>query len=227
MGKKLLFIIFAVLAGILANTVSAATISGTVYNLNLEKMDNAIIGINTEPRQTYVAKNGTYNFNLNPGQYTVLAFKSNGENLELTQKIIIKEEGDYVLDLILFPSIREEEELLNITQYDIGDSYFDKADYLIYWIIAGFIVISLIITAVIILKPRKKEERQQALTEVKDEADKILDFIKKQGGRVTQKDIRKEFPSSEAKISLIITELEHKGKVERIKKGRGNIVKTK
>ncbi len=29
---------------------------------------------------------------------------------------------------------------------------------------------------------------------------------------------------SEAKISLILTELEHKGKVEKIKKGRGNVI---
>jgi len=29
---------------------------------------------------------------------------------------------------------------------------------------------------------------------------------------------------SEAKISLILTELEHKGKIEKIKKGRGNVI---
>ena len=51
-----------------------------------------------------------------------------------------------------------------------------------------------------------------------------LDFIKKQGGRTTQKEIRKNFPMSEAKISLIITELEHRGKIEKIKRGRSNII---
>ena len=57
-----------------------------------------------------------------------------------------------------------------------------------------------------------------------EEDHEILRFIKEKGGRVTQKDIRKRFPSSEAKISLLISELEHKGKLEKIKKGRGNII---
>ena len=39
-----------------------------------------------------------------------------------------------------------------------------------------------------------------------------------------QKDIRKNFPSSEAKISLILTELEEKGIIKKIKRGRGNII---
>ena len=55
-------------------------------------------------------------------------------------------------------------------------------------------------------------------------AEKVLDFVKQQGGRVTQLDIRKKFPSSEAKISLILTDLEEQGKIRKIKKGRGNII---
>ena len=52
----------------------------------------------------------------------------------------------------------------------------------------------------------------------------VIDIIKKEGGRTTQKDIRKQIPLSEAKISLMIAELEHKGVIEKIKKGRGNII---
>jgi uncharacterized membrane protein len=225
--KKLIYFVFFI---VFVQAVSAATISGTVYDMNLEEQENAVIGISTEPMQTYVAKNGTYMFNLNPGQYTIIAFKSNGGNLELTQKIAIKEEGDYLLDLILFPSIKEEEELLNITQYDFGDDYFKANDYSLYWIVGISILVLSIIIAYFMLKPKKKEEKQETLkklVDTKDDADRIIEFIKKQGGRVTQKDIRKEFPSSEAKISLIITELEHKGKIEKIKKGRGNIVRMK
>lgn len=57
-----------------------------------------------------------------------------------------------------------------------------------------------------------------------EELQQVVDIIQKQGGRVTQKEIRKEIPMSEAKISLMITELEDKGVVNRIKKGRGNII---
>ena len=52
----------------------------------------------------------------------------------------------------------------------------------------------------------------------------IIRIIKENKGRITQKDIRKQIPLSEAKISLMITELEDKGIVKRIKKGRGNII---
>ena len=49
-------------------------------------------------------------------------------------------------------------------------------------------------------------------------------MLKEEGGRATQKAKRKEIQLSEAKISLMIEELEHKGIVEKIKKGRGNII---
>lgn len=57
-----------------------------------------------------------------------------------------------------------------------------------------------------------------------NDLDLIVSIIRKEGGRTTQKEIRKHIPLSEAKISLMIAELEHKGIVTKIKKGRGNII---
>ena len=57
-----------------------------------------------------------------------------------------------------------------------------------------------------------------------DELKNVLEIIKANGGRTTQKEIRKQIPLSEAKISLMVAELEHKGFIEKIKKGRGNII---
>jgi len=58
----------------------------------------------------------------------------------------------------------------------------------------------------------------------KVDIDELLKLIKNNGGRMTQKDIRKEIPLSEAKISLMVSELEERGDVKKIKKGRGNII---
>ena len=58
----------------------------------------------------------------------------------------------------------------------------------------------------------------------KYDIDGVIEIIRKEGGRTTQKDIRKMIPLSEAKISLMISELEAKGVVQKIKKGRGNII---
>jgi uncharacterized membrane protein len=52
---------------------------------------------------------------------------------------------------------------------------------------------------------------------------KIMQMIKKEK-RTTQKDLRKIVPLSEAKVSLIISDLENKGKIRKFKKGRGNII---
>ena len=57
-----------------------------------------------------------------------------------------------------------------------------------------------------------------------NDLDKIINIIKEEGGRTTQKEIRKKIPYSEAKISLMIAELENKGTIKKIKKGRGNII---
>ncbi|MEM4710749.1 MAG: winged helix-turn-helix transcriptional regulator [Candidatus Woesearchaeota archaeon] len=56
-----------------------------------------------------------------------------------------------------------------------------------------------------------------------DLVSRILNLIK-DNERMTQKDIRKSIPYSEAKISLILTQLENEGKIKKIKKGRGNII---
>lgn len=56
-----------------------------------------------------------------------------------------------------------------------------------------------------------------------DLVSKILNLIK-ENERMTQKDIRKSIPYSEAKISLILTQLENERKIKKIKKGRGNII---
>ncbi|AKB85644.1 hypothetical protein MCMEM_1591 [Methanococcoides methylutens MM1] len=52
----------------------------------------------------------------------------------------------------------------------------------------------------------------------------VLDIIRSSGGRITQKDLRSKLSYSEAKVSLIVSDLENRGLVEKFKKGRGNII---
>jgi uncharacterized membrane protein len=52
----------------------------------------------------------------------------------------------------------------------------------------------------------------------------VLDIIGSSGGRITQKDLRGKLRYSEAKVSLIVSDLENRGLVEKFKKGRGNII---
>ena len=75
--------------------------------------------------------------------------------------------------------------------------------------------------------PKKHKAAKEHIETEDNDLDKLVDIIKKEGGRMTQKEIRKQIPLSEAKISLMITELEHKGVVEKVKKGRGNVIMLK
>ena len=52
----------------------------------------------------------------------------------------------------------------------------------------------------------------------------IIEILERLGGRMTQKDLRARLNCSEAKVSLMITDLEDRGLVNKVKKGRGNII---
>jgi len=233
MVKKLLILLILLL---FVNTAAAATIHGSVYNLYLDKQSDAIVTIDTLPKQTFVSKNGTYSFEVPIGDYDLKAeyYKANELISSAEENVSITNEGDFVVDLILFPSFLEEEEYFNETELEINgeldESIWDKLLFggfvalLIKAIIILVSVIVIIFIATKALKKVKKIEDKIELDDKKELIEQVIDFIKAKGGRTTQKDIRKEFFSSEAKISLILTELEHKKKIEKIKKGRGNVI---
>jgi uncharacterized membrane protein len=52
----------------------------------------------------------------------------------------------------------------------------------------------------------------------------VMDIIRGQGGRITQKDLRSKLKYSEGKVSLMLADLERRELVEKFKRGRGNVV---
>ena len=199
----------------------SATIYGTIYDLSLNKADNVKVEVNTEPRQFYVSKNGSYAFNVPIGNYNVKAEQHIGNLLvsSVTENITIKDNWVYVLDLILFPKIEEELEN-DIEVIQIPERRFDFLPVIILLLSVAFLIYFF---------KRKKAVKKEVEKEYKDikaesDLDEIIKIIKEEGGRATQKDIRKKIPLSEAKISLMIAQLESEGKIRKIKKGRGNII---
>lgn len=223
------------------NLASGATLHGVVYDYSLEKVDGAHVRLGEEKD---ITENGEYSFEVGTGKYNITAeYYDEGRLVSSVQESIsIRENKTYVLDLVLFESISEGEELFEETDLILADA---EPRFLELKVKEGINWFGIVILAVFILllvywgkrmtqaakkltlgKEEKEEEGErtaESREEVKGEAEKVLDFIRKKQ-RTTQKDIRKEFPSSEAKISLILAELEHKGKIKKIKKGRGNII---
>ncbi len=236
MKYKLSSLLFILL---LIPVVSAATLKGTIYDDNLDVAQDVLVEINTIPQQKYLAKTGTYSFDLPLGKYTLTAKDSQyiiTEQIEITSL-----NGEYLLDIFLLPDFAEEDELWQETQQELLIDTEESSVPIWSWIIAG-IIFAVLLGRIIytrkkygslwLFRKKIKAESKKTLEQHKEELaqepgyiDQALEIIKKHDGRINQKELRKEMMYlSEAKVSLIVTELEHKGKVEKIKKGRGNVL---
>ncbi len=202
---------------------NAATIYGAVYDFGLNKVE-AVVDIDTTPRQQMVAKNGSYSFAVNAGSYILRARHVKTDSI-IEENITVNEDGSYVLDLILLPSFDALDDVDAVPDdMLIDDVVQDRpVSHWLAWLVVftalGFLVYRSVKSA-----PEKLIQKEVREVPVADELNSVMKFIDEQGGRATQKDIRKQFPYSEAKVSLMIDELEEKGLVKRIKKGRGNVI---
>lgn len=223
--KPWLFILLVLL--ILAGSVNAATLQGNIYDLNLTLLENVLIEINTEPKQQYLAIEGKYSLELPPGKYVLKAKKG---NLSISEEVKVSSSGKYLFDLFLFPDFDEEDELSgDVAAIDVETtSRWERYPFSSYLIAAGIFLVAFGRIVLARKKYKKKKDTAPLLAEEKPEPkylEETLEIIRKHEGRISQKDLRQELMHlSEAKVSLILTELEHKSKIEKIKKGRGNII---
>jgi len=214
MIKKIFLILI-----LLIPLATAAEIRGTIYDTSLKEVNNAIVEVNSTPVQRIVAKDGKYSFNLPPGGY-ILTATHKDESAE--EEITIESEGIFNIDIFLFPAFAEEQELLeediNINQLEPEKNIFP----IVLIVLAIIAIIFYLSYKFKVIKKRFKEVKKEEI--IDSDLEKVIEIIKNHGNRTTQKEIRKELNLSEAKVSLIITELEAKQKVEKIKKGRANVI---
>lgn len=267
-GIAFLFMLVLVSLLFIASTASASassTVHGNVYQWSsFDTMKNVEVVVNSEPVQKMVSKDGSYSFNLTKGTYAIEAMSGADtpdalyarENVTITQ-----DGGDYIIDLILFPSTN----MANISVFDEnytaippdepGDS---QGSSLLLGAAAVVVVIIVIAVAAFLLMRRKKKAVPAIKTEavsqqnmplentppavvepvapeplkpsisdsytLPEDLKEVIRIMEKHGGRMTQLDLRKSLPYSEAKVSLMISDLESRGIVKKIKKGRGNIL---
>ena len=215
-----ILIISIVLMLILIAPSQAATIHGTVYSWDtLEPVKKVIVTINSTPEQRIVS-NGTYSFTVPNGSYTIRAFlKEDDTELYAEENITIVEDGNYIVDLILFPKLGIEDiEEIEFPQVEEGgDNYY----------LISIPILASVLLFLYYLKRKERVESAKSKLEVDDLPEdliEVMEVIKKEGGRISQKELRKKLGYSEAKMSLIIADLERRGIVEKVKKGRGNII---
>ncbi len=73
----------------------------------------------------------------------------------------------------------------------------------------------------------QEDSRPKTREDIKDlpaDLQEVLEILIKNGGRMTQKEMRKHIRYSEGKVSMMIHDLERRGWLTKYKKGRGNII---
>lgn len=190
---------------LLATTASADTIYGKVYSWETLEPIDAVVVIKNGVEQRMVAVNGNYSFEVAPGNYTIIA--KSGELIAI-ENVTVK--GNVRFDLILFPEFELPEEIPEMP-------FEEERDYSALSLALSFAGI----VAIYVLKRRYTKKKEEVLPE---DLKIVLETIKANGGRITQKELRKKLGFSEAKMSLIIADLERRGVIEKVKKGRGNVI---
>lgn len=246
---------------IAASLASGVQVYGTVFDASLEPV-SAIVEINPL-HQAIAARNGGYQFNVEPNRnYTLTAKSINGTALE-ERTIIQVGEQDAHFDIVLLTPAGFENETTELTETagDLGEGGEEIAlndSVPSYWVliavIIAFIAAALLLSRhpkvkKIIYKNKNKAEKPTdnqittpelklpklegtALTESQSKTSQldhfkveILKIIRDKGGAIEQKELRRELPWSEARVSVELSELEKMGKVKKIKTGRANLVK--
>ncbi len=259
----LLIAIFVVCAPL----ATAAVVHGTTYEWStFEALENTIVEVNSTPPQVLVASSGSYIFDLPEGSYIIRAEYYRGNLLEYyaEEELTIVGEGDFVLDLLMFPPIEEVYlcESINLSEdiFDYEELHEDEDASAVLLYATGIFSVLTIIFALFLWKGGKKrdgnggtdgtedygyepvepepeapEESEEpgewgelepigAESAIPSDLQEVLLIIKGRDGRITQKDLRLRLNCSEAKASLMITDLEARGLVKKVKKGRGNVI---
>lgn len=267
------FIYAAVLLLLIGTTqaVGTATIHGAVYEWHtFQPMENTIIEVNSTPPQSIVARYGLYSFNLAHGSYLITAkyYQNNTLTCFAEETITITDDGDYVLDLLLFPLY--DEEIVNETEFtEITDDFNEETIVIdddddsglnsgIIYLVA--IILLFVIVRFSIYTYKKETSENEEISEKEETVEisptvipeekivsvseetkqtvkaettaplpadlqEVMEIIKANGGRITQKELRSKLKYSEAKVSLMVSDLKQRGLIEKFKQGRGNIIR--
>ncbi|WP_406661169.1 hypothetical protein V7O66_01210 [Methanolobus sp. ZRKC3] len=246
----ILIIAFLICSILVTAANDTASIHGAVYDWDtFSPLENVIVEVNSTPSQSILAKYGLYSFNLPPGDYLITAkYYSNQTLVYYTEEeITISDNGDYVLDLLLTPTylpgtfnendFSELEEIAALAEDEKGEGYVS----LLAFALAAIAVLGLYFytkgknrggEVVLVEQPEVHDVQAESMPDypvaddqsLPDDLQEMLAIIASSGGRMTQKELRTKVKYSEAKVSLMVSDLEDRGIVRKFRKGRGNVI---
>jgi len=244
-GKNLFLL--AMLAIALCQAAVAASIDGTVYTSDLAVARYSLLSINTTPTQRVLLEDGTYNITVPRGSYAMqVTYYRENRKYEDRLNVTVVDNGQYTYDFIVFSTESNQTQVL-VTPTDLSfdaPTQSTSTAVSIGWWPAVLLLVALVALSLFLSRRQwwqgiapaaaqvrssqregnPKMENEKSVDELSDDLAGVLAVIKAEGGRTTQKELRKHIPVSEAKLSMMLTELEASGKVRKIKKGRGNLI---
>lgn len=225
---------FILLILILTPGALGAQISGTAYTENLQPAQYATLTINTTPQQRIVLTNGTYNITVPKGSYLLrAAYKSGQRQYEDAIVATVVDQGTYVYDLILFRTNdnNTEAELPDLEDLSVPDTpQSQESNSGVRTALLILLLLGLVSGAVFLSgrqwwhRKKKVDAHQKSQPPIGEDLQQILTFLRQEGGRATQKELRRVIPCSEAKMSMMLADLENQGLIRRIRKGRANVI---
>ncbi|MFT4312729.1 MAG: hypothetical protein ACMXYF_05885 [Candidatus Woesearchaeota archaeon] len=247
-------ILFFLCVFVLAFSAFGAKIEGVIYDHNLDPIQKAVVYINTTPEQMRVSQFGGYHFIVPPGSYEIWAeFTQNNITKEIAREtIIIPREGEFVRDLFLFPDFDFQEEFSQTWLERHGFTLIWST--ILVLALISIVSTTLVFvqrrrknsTSFFVTGPMTHIEDEQTIANISFKSDhepvvettaqsalpdqammnKIISLLKKQQP-LTQKQLRKSFTVSEAKMSLVISQMTEKGLVQKVRRGRSNVISLK
>ncbi len=212
---------------------SSAIVHGTVYEwYTLAPLQDVIVDVNSTPPQRFVAKEGVYRFELEEGEYCIKAryYEDNEFIYYSEENVSVVSEGEFVIDLIMLPGLDLNESFmgnpyinLSVDEDLLEDIGGGDDGELIFWVALAVIIISLV--SLYFLKFRRNTEGGgPSRGMLPDDLGKIIAILERNDGRMTQLELRGELHYSEAKVSLMLADLENQGLIRKFKRGRGNVI---
>lgn len=270
----------------IADSNVTAIVHGATYaGDTLDPLNDTVIDINSNPPQSIVAKNGTYSFELAPGDYVITARCYRNNTLIYSKEIALKIEdnGNYVFDLLLYPVPKNQtteitDKASNPDNAGSTQQTGTNSSFMNY--LPAALTLFLLLGGGYKLTRKHKTMQENIFKEGKFNMSgplarilgkstgsgagpelgpigenvslrrpttepvenfgneivaqkkfplstdllEILDVIRGNKGRITQKDLRSKLDYSEVKVSLLLSELEKRGLIKKLKNGRENIV---
>ncbi len=111
----------------------------------------------------------------------------------------------------------------SLNVYAIYEIFPGFDQFTVFMIILAFVIIAFFVTMTFFFRKRVRD----ILPVLTEGERKVMEILLREKGAVDQRTIVKETDFSKAKVSRIISDLTHRGLVEKVSKGRKNLIKLK